>query len=276
MTKIDFSVLMSVYEKENPEYLNLALNSIWMDQTVRPTEIVIVKDGVLPDDLESILFDFAQKAPVKFVVNENNMGLSASLNKGLMFCDNDLVARMDSDDISSLNRFETQINYITANKNVDIVGSWAQKIDNNGNEIGLLKVPLLDKDIKKLIWTCPFIHPTIIFNKKKLLSIGSYNPKSGPRQDDYELWFRCAANNFVFANIDQTLLYYRFSSDNIKKNSINVGWHRFKVGFNGCRKLNCSLIAYLGITVPLLRSLLPHPLDIYIYHLLNKINPRNR
>jgi glycosyltransferase involved in cell wall biosynthesis len=271
-----FSVLMSVYYKEKPEYLLLALDSIWDKQTLKPNEIVIVKDGELTKELESVLSDFATDKPIKFLVNEQNMGLSYSLNRGLQACSCNLIARMDTDDICFPNRFEKQVQFLNEHPKIDILGSFAAKINENGNEIELIKVPVEHENIYRLIWTCPFIHPSVIFRKDKILSIGSYNPDSGVRQDDYELWFRCAKNKLRFANLPEPLLYYRFFADSVKRNNIKVGINQFKVGIKGCKELKYPLKAYLGIYIPLLRSFLPYPLNIWFNNLMVKFNPREK
>jgi glycosyltransferase involved in cell wall biosynthesis len=275
MEKIKFSVLLSVYKKEKPEYLRLALDSIW-NQTLKPNQIVIVKDGELTDELESVLSDFSNDKPVKFVVNEQNMGLSFSLNRGLSACTNDLVARMDTDDICFSERFEKQIKFLIDNPDIDIVGSYAVKIDEKGNESELMKVPVLHENIYQLIWICPFIHPSVMFRKDKILSIGSYNPNSGFRQDDYELWFRCAKNKLKLANLPEPLLYYRFFADSVKRNNIKTGISQFKVGLKGCRELKYPLKAYIGICVPLFRSFLPYPVNVWFNNLMIKLNPREK
>ena len=269
------SVLLSIYHKENKDYLKKSLHSIWHHQTVKPKQIVIVKDGPLTKDLDEILNDFSKIAPVDFVINEKNIGLSASLNKGLKACKYDLVARMDTDDIAYSERFEKQLAFINENPSIDILGSFATKIDEKGEILSEIKVPISNELIYKYIWTCPFIHPSVMFKKSQIIKVGSYNSGSGPRQDDYELWFRCATNGLRFANLNEPLIYYRFFYDSIKKNNIKVGWHRFKVGFKGSRKLKLPLIAYVGITVPFIRSLLPYPLNFWFQKFMDNINPRS-
>lgn len=270
-----FSILMSLYYKENPLFLQKCLNSIF-SQTLMPKEVVLIKDGELTQELDAILEEYLLKhSELRIVPLKQNVGLSQALNIGLQHCSYDLVARMDTDDIAYPDRFEKQVEYMNAHPEIDVLGGYAVKIDEEGNELGLIKVPIGNDKIKRLIWTCPFIHPTVMFRKSKILDVGSYNPKSGFRQDDYELWFRCAEHGLNFANIPAPLLYYRFFSDSVKKNNIKVGWHRFKVGFKGCRKLKCSFIAYVGIMVPLFRSLLPYPLNVHFNKLMEKMNPRN-
>src|SRR5450830_930377 len=110
-----FSILLSVYAKENPIYLKEALDSIWYNQTLKPDEIVVVKDGILPKNLDNTIFEFSKIAPLKIVSLPTNQGLGAALNIGLNHCKNDIVARMDSNDISCPERFFKQINYFIKN-----------------------------------------------------------------------------------------------------------------------------------------------------------------
>lgn len=267
----DFSVLMSLYIKENPFFLKQALESIYNSELL-PTEVVMVLDGEITQEQQNVLNEYPQ---LKIIPLEENKGLSNALNIGLKHCKYDLVARMDTDDICHSMRFKKQVEFLSQNMNVDVVGTFSYKIDENGKVIGNLIAPIGHDEIYKRIWTCPFIHPTVMFRRDSILSIGGYNPNSGPRQDDYELWFRCAENRLRFDNIAEPLFYYRFFSDSIKRNNIKVGWYRMKVGINGCRKLNLSPIAYLGVCVPLFRSLLPYPLNVWFNNLMIKINPRH-
>ena len=117
-------------------------------------------------------------------------------------------------------------------------------------------------------------HPTVMYRRNAILSVGGYNPDAGPRQDDYDLWFRCAEKGLHFANISEPLLYYRFFAESVRKNSIEVGWYRMKTGLRGCRKLHLSFIAYIGVCIPFVRSLLPYPLNVYFQGLMNRMNPR--
>jgi glycosyltransferase involved in cell wall biosynthesis len=239
---------------------------------------VLVKDGPLNTDLESVIsfWKIEFKNTLKIVEFSQNNGLSKALNEGLRHCQYDWVARMDSDDICRNDRFEKLINFIKINTYLDIVGSWALTIDDLGNELELLKVPIQEDKIKQLIWACPMIHPSVMFRKDAIIRVGSYNPNSGPRQDDYELWYRCLKAGLRFSNIPEPLLYYRFNAENIRKNNVKVGWHRFKVGLRGNMMVKANFIAYIGIIVPFFRSLLPYPFNVFFYKFSKKLNPRTK
>ncbi len=272
-----FSVLMAIYHRESPEYFDLSLESL-NAQTYAPKEIVLVKDGPLTAALEKVInkWRLVFNDRLKLINLEKNVGLSKALNHGLAQCSYDWVARFDTDDICLPERLALQAEMIKKNPDIDILGSWATTIDEAGTKKKLLKVPVEHGRIKQLIWSCPMIHPAVCFKKEKILAIGGYNPDAGPRQDDYELWFRCAKAGYTFANIPQSLLLYRFTDDQIRKNTLKVGYHRLKVGFKGNRMLKAGPAAYVGVMVPFFRALLPYPLNIWFYKLLSKINPRNR
>lgn len=272
---MNFSILISLYAGENSSSLRLSLESLRL-QTLPPNEVVLVHDGPITQDLERVVVEYMDKLPLRPVYIEENTGLSNALNIGLKQCQNAWVARMDTDDICKPERLALQADFIEKNPNVDILGSYAITIDETGAEKKLLKVPLEHNRIKKLIWSCPMIHPTVCFRKDKILALGGYNPDAGPRQDDYDLWFRCAAAGYTFANIPKPLLLYRFTDDQIRKNTLKVGYYRLKVGFKGNRRLKAGPVAYLGVMVPFVRAMLPYPLNVWLYKMLSKVNPRNR
>lgn len=269
-----FSVLMSLYSKENPVYLDLALDSVF-HQTIKPDQVVLILDGPINNDLYEVIEKYIHTNSSLEVYPQNiNKGLSTALNIGLKKCRNEIVFRMDTDDICFPNRFEKTIEMYRKYPELDVVGSFAIMINEDGKEIKQMSVPSTQKDIYRKVWTCPFIHPTVSFKKTALLRVGGYNPNSGPRQDDYELWFRCVAGKLKCINIQEPLLYYRFFSDSIKKNNIKVGWWRFKVGLTGAIKCGCSPIAYIGVAYPLIRSIMPQFIREQLYYMSDKINPR--
>ena len=264
---------MSLYDKESPRYLFESLNSLKV-QSKPLKELVLVLDGAINDELQNVVDKFIDDIPVEIVQLEKNRGLSEALNIGLRHCSNDWVVRMDTDDVCYPERLEKLSEFISANPKKDIVGSFAKKIDEDGDIGDVIEVPTSSDKIRELVWTCPMIHPTVCFKKDKILDVGGYDSNAGPRQDDYDLWFRCVKAGLTFSNIPEPLLYYRFTDENIKKNNIKVGYYRFKVGYNGLREVGGSPIAYVGIFIPFIRALLPYPLNVWMYKALEKFHPR--
>ena len=118
---MSFSVLMSIYSKENARYFDRAMTSIWDEQTVKPSEIILVEDGKLTDDLYSSISQWKEKIGSTFrtIPLKKNCGLGMALNIGLKECSYDLIARMDTDDIARFDRFERQLSIFT-NTNIDV------------------------------------------------------------------------------------------------------------------------------------------------------------
>lgn len=206
-----FSVLMSVYYKENPIYLKEAIESIYDKQILKPTEIVLVEDGKLTEELYQEINKQKEKLKdiLKIVKLEKNSGLGKALNVGVLNCTNELIARMDSDDISCPERFLKQIECFKDNENIDIVGSNISEFINDINNIvGIRNVYENDIDIKKdMKKRCSLNHVTVMFKKSKILEVGNY--LEWFCNEDYYLWLRLLKNNTVFKNISESLVFVR-------------------------------------------------------------------
>ena len=153
MKKMPFSVLMSVYIKENPVFFDLSLNSILNDQTVIPDELILICDGPLNEQLDSVINRYLLKYPEILKVHrlEENKGLGVALNIGLTKCSHELVARADSDDICVRNRFELQLAYFEEHPEVHIVGGNISEFKNDIAEKHqrIKKMPTTHKKIYK-------------------------------------------------------------------------------------------------------------------------------
>lgn len=269
-----FSILMSLYFKEKPEYLDISLRSVFT-QSLKPDQVVLVLDGPITKELSDVVEKYKFYSSLEVYPQTKNNGLSTALNIGLEYCRNEIVFRMDTDDICYSNRFEKMLSLFKSNPELELAGSFATMINQKGEELHLMTTPCTEKEIRRLVWTCPFIHPTVVFKKSAIQKVGGYNPNSGPRQDDYELWFRCIQHGLRCQNLSETLLYYRFFYDSLTKNNIKVGWWRFKVGLRGAWKCKCSPIAFIGVAYPLFRSLLPLKIREKLYNLSFNINKRS-
>ena len=143
--------MISVYAREQSDYLRSALHSVF-EQTVPPTEVVLVEDGPLTTELEAVITDFCEKYnTLKIVRLAKNMGLGNALNIGLSACTYDLVARMDSDDLSLPNRFEAQLKVFEENPEVSVVGGWISEFDNDPQSIiSYRKLPQTDRELRRM------------------------------------------------------------------------------------------------------------------------------
>ncbi len=216
---------MSVYN--GAKYLREAIDSV-LTQSMADFEFLIVNDGSMDNSLEII--KSYNDARIILLDNEKNLGLIASLNKGLAVARGKYLARFDADDICCSNRLEEQYNFLENNPDIAVCGSWAEIIDENGKAVDHYNYPPLEnKAIKKyLFWHNPFIHPTVMVRREILAAAGGYNKKF-KHIEDYELWTRVLAK-FQGANIPQTLIKYRRHSGGItKKNNLVMRWRGIMV-----------------------------------------------
>ena len=173
--KISFSVLIPIYSKENPLFFQQALDSI-LNQTLLPNEIVIVKDGPLTEDLDSILEKYVSEYQNLFniVPLEKNVGLGEALKIGIKKCKFNIIARMDSDDIARNDRFEKQIKYLKVHNDIDVLGSWISEFEENPeNIISYRQLPVDHDEIHKFgQFRCPINHMTVMYKKTAVLKAG--------------------------------------------------------------------------------------------------------
>ncbi len=260
---MSFSVLMSVYIKENPSYLDACLKSL-AQQTLQPSEVVLVEDGVITDALAKVIDSYKQTLPIKSVKIKKNGGLAAALNAGLAHCSHELVARMDSDDISLPIRFERQVGFMLANPDISISSAWIEERDQAmTGSIVIKKLPAIHEEILIFSKTRnPINHPTSIFRKTALLSVGGY-PLIYP--EDYALWALMLVNGFRFGNIPEVLLHMRTGEDFIarrgfnflKKEIVLLKYFR-SIGFFGFRESFYYFFTrfFLRISPPNIRALI--------------------
>lgn len=218
---MSISVLLSVYKSEKSSYLDRALKSVWDDQTVKPDEIVLIKDGPLTPDLEKIINHWSLYLTDRLIVLQNpeNLGLTKSLNNGVAVSKSDFIARMDSDDISFPNRFELQLDYMMNHPEVSVLGGGIQEIDENDNWGHLRLYPLDMQGIVKYISKAnPLAHPTT-FIRRSVFDKGFYYNEKYRKNQDLEFWFRLIGNGFILANLAVPVLYFRRTSDTYSKRS---------------------------------------------------------
>jgi glycosyltransferase involved in cell wall biosynthesis len=232
-----FSVLMSVYEKDNPDYFKTAMDSI-VNQTAKPDEIVLVKDGLAGIDLDRIINEYQQQLPglLKIVNLKTNRGLGFALSEGIKNCTFDIVARMDADDISSPNRFEKQLKFLKNNPDIDVASCFLAAFEQSPEKpLFIRRGPLLHKDIEKQFrFRFCMNHATAMFRKDVVLKAGNYPDM--PRMQDYHLWARMLMRGAKMANIGQVLYYHRWAvkrRSGFKKASLQIKLQKefLKMGF---------------------------------------------
>ncbi|HHP8022237.1 TPA: glycosyltransferase family 2 protein [Acinetobacter baumannii] len=217
------SILLSLYHKENPQALEQCFQSIWKDQTIQPTEIVLVLDGPVDEELNQCVTKWQQTIgkPLKVIPLSQNIGLGKALNEGLRHCNNEWVFRMDTDDICKPDRFEKQIDFIQKNPNVVLFGGQILEFDQVPNDSTVIKsVPTDYQEIKKFAQKrCPFNHMTVAYKRDVILGLGGYQHHLF--MEDYNLWLRVIGNGYQVANLPDVLLYAR----------VGNGMHARRKGF---------------------------------------------
>lgn len=212
-----FSVLMSVYRNEKPEFFKASMESV-LGQSLKPNEIVLVRDGKVTEELQGYIDYYVHTYKcIKYVPLEDNIGLGRALDYGLQFVKNEIVARMDTDDICVQNRFEKQLNYMKNNPEIDVLGGQIMEfIDSPEHSRGIRSVPEShDAILKYLKRRNPFNHMTVMFKKEKVKSAGSYMDMYFI--EDYYLWCRMALLGCKFANLSEIIVYARTGQDMFKR-----------------------------------------------------------
>lgn len=221
-----FSVLMSLYIKEKPEYFKQCMESIF-HQTVLPDEIVIVKDGPLTDEMEKTLEEYVadNENLYKIVPLETNRGLGLALAEGILHCTNEIVARMDTDDIAVSNRFELQLAEFDKNSELDICGGQIIEFENDIDDIvAERRVPLTHNEIVQFQKKrSAFNHMTVMYKKSKVLEAGNY--KHCPLMEDDMLWVDMILAGAQCMNINEYLCKVRTNRDMIARRG-GLGYYR--------------------------------------------------
>ncbi|MBQ4530997.1 MAG: glycosyltransferase [Lachnospiraceae bacterium] len=229
-----YSVLMSVYHKEKAENLKMSMDSIW-NQTLPTDNFVLVCDGVLSEDLDKVI-QIQQETHKDnlFVVRlEKGVGLGKALNHGMQYCKHDVVARMDSDDISKQNRMEKQLQ-VLYNERADIVGTAVEEFDGGTeNVLTVRKMPQTHQEIMNFVGKRnPFNHPSIMYRKSAVMGVGGY--LDFPLFEDYYLWARMLKAGYRGYNIPESLLYMRAGADMYQRRG---GWKYAILAFRFRTKL---------------------------------------
>lgn len=253
-----YSVLMSLYKKERPEYLRDALDSI-VRQTSPPDEIMLVIDGPLTPELYSVVGEYQTKYGdlLRSVVNENNLGLGLALNTGLAECRNELIARMDTDDISKPHRCEKQLERFCRQPELAILSSHVDEfIGTTDHVVSQRKVPVSHEAIYQYAKRrSAFNHPAVMYRKSAVLASGGYGDLK--RNQDVDLFGRMLYAGSKAENIDESLLWFRISDELSKRRKswvntstyISVIKKFWKIGYSGFGDYAIVAIAQAGMYI---------------------------
>ena len=263
-----FSVLMSLYIKEKPEYFIQCMESV-LNQTVMPEQIVIVKDGPLTPELENTLKKYTDNDHDLYTIVplEKNMGLGLALAEGIKYCRNNLVARMDTDDIAVKERFEIQLQEFEQDPELDICGSSIVEFEKNiDNVVSKRMVPLNDVSIKKYQKRRDaFNHMTVMYKRDMVLRAGNY--QSCLLMEDTLLWVHMILAGAKCKNIAEPLVYARVGKDMYDRRG---GWSYYKKYKTGRKKVYetgyISIVDYeMTCIVQLIVALIPESWREFVF-----------
>lgn len=214
MVNFKFSVAMSVYKNDDPVFFDRALESILIKQNIIPNEVVLVVDGPVPESIDAVIEKYTNLTKkIKAIRLAKNQGLGNALKVSVENSSYDLIARMDSDDVSCPTRFEEQLKFFKNDKNVDIVGGdITEFIDDEKNIVAKRVVPLNNDDIQTYMKKrCAMNHVTVMFKKKAIMDAGGY--LDWHFNEDYYLWIRMCLKHCVFANTGTVLVNVRVGKE---------------------------------------------------------------
>lgn len=245
-----YSVLMSVYKNDDAVFLNEAIKSM-INQTIKPDQYVIVKDGPVPEEIDAVISEWKEREPNLFTVlaYEVNQGLAAALNKGIEVCRNELIARMDSDDIALPERCEKELEMFNTYEKLSICGCNIDEFFDEPTNIRTSRVVPSDYEAicKFMKRRQPFNHPTVMYRKSMLEKIGGYATLH--RKEDFDLFSRCINNGYYALNINESLYLYRANEGNYRRRKSAVNFksalHVYKLHY---QRGGCSLIDLIIIS----------------------------
>ena len=222
----NYSVLTTIYKNDSPEFLRQSIDSM-LKQTIITNDYVIVEDGPVTKEIESVLKEYENKYEFFHIFQlEKNEGLGSALRKGLSLCKNELVARLDADDISDCKRCELQLREFEKDSDLAIVGSDMYEFDEDPSIINDLKVmPHTSNEIYKYgKRRNPFNHSSVMYKKSVIESVGSYSTMR--RSQDVELWAKVIYAGYKCLNINKPLILFR--TDGINRVKRKKKWSNVK------------------------------------------------
>lgn len=253
MKTIETSIIMGVYNTANT--IEAAIASIF-EQTYETFEFIICDDGST-DNTSQILEKCKSIYGERLILlkNTKNQGLAKTLNTCIGRARGEFIARMDGDDISHPDRLEKQIKFLIDNPQVAFVGSNAVKFDENG-PYGFFRNSRQPKK-EELLYKSRFIHPTIVFRRNCLNSVGGYCESDYClRCEDYDLWLRLYAKGYFGANIQEELLDYYEGSQNLSKRKYRYRVNEAIVRYKGFKSNKILLRGLPYVFKPLIVGLI--------------------
>ena len=254
----NYSVLMSVHINENAEHFAASIQSL-LDQTVVTNDFVIVCDGPLSKELDKVLEEYDSRYPGLFHIVRltENVGVGLAAKAGLAVCRNDLIAKMDSDDISLPDRCRMQLSRFSENPDLALIGGVIEEFDNRtGKVFAVRTVPEENSAIRTYARRrSPFNNVTVMYRKSAAEAAGGYRDLR--RGEDYDLYLRMLIDGCYAQNLPQTLVRVRVDSDTHRrraswsamKGCAGIWWHAYRVGYSSLADLLICLCGQMFLVI---------------------------
>ncbi|WP_227762463.1 glycosyltransferase family 2 protein [Zhaonella formicivorans] len=254
------SVIMGVYNSKDT--VKKAIQSI-LNQSYRDWEFIICDDGS-NDGTWEILQNIAKNhSKIILLRNKKNIGLGASLNRCIMVASGEYLARQDADDVSIENRLEEEVNFLNIHKEVSVIGTYANLVNQNGNVWGEIKPPEIPTK-NDWVKASSVIHATVLMRKQDIVDVGMYNEEAF-RVEDYELWMRLVSKGYVIKTLPKILYKIRWDISDYSRRAFKYRLIEAKVRLNGYRKMGVCVKDYIYVFKPIILGLIPKNL-MFLHH----------
>ncbi len=267
---------MSIYQKESSQNFDRAMQSIWSDQGIKPSEIVLVQDGPLPNALHSQLEQWKSDLGevLNWIVLEENVGTGKAKNIGVRACSYELIAVMDTDDIALPDRFEKQLAVFEANQDIDVCGAWVSEFEEDEDAIvSHRRTPEYHDQIVAFAKSrSPVNHPTAMYKKSSVLSAGNYSKLRSSQ--DFNLFVRLIMDGAKLYNIQEPLVNMRMGNGQLETRrgglkqallEAKVQKEFYRMEFINLFELTKNIV--IGVSV----RLLPNKLMKVVFKLIRKL-----
>jgi glycosyltransferase involved in cell wall biosynthesis len=219
---LDFEVLMAVCATDDPHKLSTAFSGI-VNQTVQPKSLILVADGPLSREIDTVISEYSPLLPFQFIRLKHNSGLCAALNTGLSVSSESVIIRHDADDFSLPHRFQTLVTFLGANPQIDVLGSQVEEIYPDSSR-RISRYPASHQDIARASFLRnPLAHPSVAFRRDSVINAGSYPLM--PKAQDYALWLHMIKSGYKMANLDETLVIIDADPQFIRRRGLSYFKH---------------------------------------------------
>jgi glycosyltransferase involved in cell wall biosynthesis len=263
---------MSVYYKETSQNFNRAMQSIWDEQTVKPNEIVLIQDGKLTDELYRVISEWKNKlsSVLKLILLEENSGLASALNEGVIRITNDYIVRMDTDDISTPQRFERQLDFMNKNTDIDVCGTYIKEFGDRIEYSKVVTYPLTHNAMLNFFKKRnPIAHPSAFFRRSFFEKSGLYEVNGHISNEDTLMWMSGFSSNCKFANVDFIGVEMQVGRDFFgRRGGFKKMTSDFKNRLTVNKRLHFGLVAYFYAIAVAIVNIMPPTLKKIAYKYL--------